>query len=673
MTKSSEKDILLISNEGNQTHFYNDSGIIELSCESNLSFSLDYYWGQENPNGNFLTILSQKTTSNKISVEVNSITDFSIFKCSLYNKNIFLGTASIIIYNSLKKNQLNVISGWDGENVQINKNSIISPIIGTGMIGDNGQFTGITMGTQKTFEEEDKIDYNSGIFGYHNGTRTFFLNSQTGAAIFGSKDSGSIVIDPNENSKQLLMYGSSFWKGDNLTNDGIPIDYNYLTEIDKNDDVINSEKVNTTSNGMLIDFANSCIVFSNGNFIVTPDGILKAKDAVLSGRISSDDSTGSKRVLIDNGSLYIYDASIKKDQNGNDMQNQTGQPIYEILQDNYHKGFSLGAVSSEDNEDRHTVLYSGNPRTGIGIGERFTENSVEDLYTYYECYTNKTNETHGCRHRFSGGRVLIEKGLLVRDNLYLDQNSSIFTSSSLYLDTSSSVYFKIDNSSDPYGLGFRYLNNEEALDLNLEQGLHLGIDTKKLFLCGSSISASSEITVKDSLYLDTGSSVLFKIDNPSDPSDPYAIGLRYLNNEEAQDLNLDQGFHLGVSEKKLCLWGDSITASSAITTTSDRRAKTQIKQLDNRYLQTIKNLNPILFKYKTNNEKIHSGFIAQDVLSIMQKNGISENEWAVVECPKEAGSQYALRYEEFIPALLLYIKSLQKDLNELKKEVEKLK
>lgn len=597
MTKSSEKDVLLIS-KGNQTHFYNDSGIIELSCENNLPFSLDYYWGQENPDGNFLTILPYEATSKEISAEVNSITDFSIFKCSLYNKDIFLGTASITIYNSLKKNQLNVISGWNGENVQINKKSIISPIIGTGMIGKDGQFTGVTMGTQKTFKTEDEIDedeidedeinYNSGIFGYHNGTRTFFLNSQTGAAIFGSKDSGSLVIDP-KNSKQLLMYGSSFWKEDKLTDDGIPKKYNYLIREEKPDKTVNfklnEDLVDNTENGMLIDFANSCIAFGNGNFMVTPAGILKAKDAILSGRISSDDSGETQRVLINEGCFQIYDAEKDKDQQGNDRKNQKGQPIYKpIEQDNQHKGFFLGEVVSGIN--RHTVLYSGGSRTGIGIGEQLMGNSKNELYTYYQCYTNKTNEVHGYRHRFNGGLVFMETGLLVREGLYLDQGSS--------------VLFKTNDSNDPYLIGFRYLDDGEIP-------------------------------------------------------------------------NLEQGLHLGISTKKLCLWGSSISASSAITTTSDRRAKTQIKQLDNRYLQTIKNLNPILFKYKTNNEKTHSGFIAQDVLSIMQENGISENEWAVVECPKETDSQYALRYEEFIPALLLYIKSLQKDLNELKKEVEKLK
>ena len=47
--------------------------------------------------------------------------------------------------------------------------------------------------------------------------------------------------------------------------------------------------------------------------MVTPDGILKAKDAVLSGRISSDAANGSKRVLINEGGLHIYDADTEKD------------------------------------------------------------------------------------------------------------------------------------------------------------------------------------------------------------------------------------------------------------------------------------------------------------------------------------------------------------------------
>lgn len=58
------------------------------------------------------------------------------------------------------------------------------------------------------------------------------------------------------------------------------------------------------------------------------------------------------------------------------------------------------------------------------------------------------------------------------------------------------------------------------------------------------------------------------------------------------------------------------------------------------------------------------GFIAQDVLSALQKCGLSTNDFAGFCDINGDGSHYALAYEQFIPIMWDEIKKLRKALSE---------
>jgi hypothetical protein len=136
----------------------------------------------------------------------------------------------------------------------------------------------------------------------------------------------------------------------------------------------------------------------------------------------------------------------------------------------------------------------------------------------------------------------------------------------------------------------------------------------------------------------------------------------------------------GTSEGK---WS-SVWAINGTIQTSDQRLKEDISNIDERYLRFAKMILPRLFKMKQGTSgRTHAGFIAQEVEAAMQACNISDMEFAgLVKAPvyakklKDANGNeldeydtsseiidytYHLRYEEFIPLIFLWLRSLELD------------
>lgn len=151
------------------------------------------------------------------------------------------------------------INAWDGNSVQIDSNGgfILAPQMGAGVKDNNNRFTGVLMGKVR---EAGKNNYNTGLFGYASGARSFFVNSDNGSAIFGKDSGGQIIIDPG-NTKAML-YSSNFWKPNNYNaQTGLPNSYS--------DSQYNDA-------GMLIDLSTPQIVFKNKMLWLTYDGAIYA-------------------------------------------------------------------------------------------------------------------------------------------------------------------------------------------------------------------------------------------------------------------------------------------------------------------------------------------------------------------------------------------------------------
>ena len=122
---------------------------------------------------------------------------------------------------------------------------------------------------------------------------------------------------------------------------------------------------------------------------------------------------------------------------------------------------------------------------------------------------------------------------------------------------------------------------------------------------------------------------------------------------------------VGNSNLALSLIGSSLTSSSTISVSSDARMKNHIADLPSRSENLFDYLDGKSFFYNGDNSTAKNyGFIAQDVLSALQKCGLSTDDFAGFCDINGDGSQYALAYEQFIPLMWNEIKRLRKALNE---------
>ena len=122
---------------------------------------------------------------------------------------------------------------------------------------------------------------------------------------------------------------------------------------------------------------------------------------------------------------------------------------------------------------------------------------------------------------------------------------------------------------------------------------------------------------------------------------------------------------IGNSTQLLQLIGTAITSTKTITTSSDARMKNHIADLPSKSENLFDYLDGKSFFYNGDNSTAKNyGFIAQDVLSALQKCGLSTDDFAGFCDINGDGSQYALAYEQFIPIMWNEIKRLRKALSE---------
>ena len=122
--------------------------------------------------------------------------------------------------------------------------------------------------------------------------------------------------------------------------------------------------------------------------------------------------------------------------------------------------------------------------------------------------------------------------------------------------------------------------------------------------------------------------------------------------------------YLGGSSHK---WRAIYCATGTIYT-SDRNLKTDITNLDNKYLDLFDRLQPVQYKLLSG-DRIHTGFIAQDIEDSMAEVGLTNMDFGgICKDLKEDSTDeyvYGLRYEEFIAINTAKIKQLEQRINEL--------
>ena len=102
------------------------------------------------------------------------------------------------------------LNDWDGNSISTDKGDIIlAPQVGAGRKTDENGFTGVLMAAVQN--EDGNVEI--GLFGYSNGERSIFLDSQTGNATFGKPGAAQIKIDATSNEGTISSHDYSDKKG----------------------------------------------------------------------------------------------------------------------------------------------------------------------------------------------------------------------------------------------------------------------------------------------------------------------------------------------------------------------------------------------------------------------------------------------------------------------------
>ncbi len=138
------------------------------------------------------------------------------------------------------------------------------------------------------------------------------------------------------------------------------------------------------------------------------------------------------------------------------------------------------------------------------------------------------------------------------------------------------------------------------------------------------------------------------------------------------------GFGKKVSSENLfeCKWPtqflDSVSGPKGFSTSSDRRVKKNIENLNIDIIDKLQSVQYQLIDSKDN--KIHYGFIAQDVIDTLLDSGVDPEMCSIVGTVRNGEEQqYVLTYTEFVPLLVNKCQSLQSEVNQLHQEILELK
>ena len=115
--------------------------------------------------------------------------------------------------------------------------------------------------------------------------------------------------------------------------------------------------------------------------------------------------------------------------------------------------------------------------------------------------------------------------------------------------------------------------------------------------------------------------------------------------------------------------------SSSTAVTSDYNKKNTINPLSYKYDQFFNLLIPVTYKYNEGtSDRLHTGFIAQDVEKALFQSNISTTDFAgfVKQIGEDKKENYYLRYEEFVSLNTWQIQKLKARVSELENKILEL-
>ncbi len=106
-----------------------------------------------------------------------------------------------------------------------------------------------------------------------------------------------------------------------------------------------------------------------------------------------------------------------------------------------------------------------------------------------------------------------------------------------------------------------------------------------------------------------------------------------------------------------------------VTSGSDKRIKHDIKPINEKYIKVFDRLEPVSYRLNDSPEKVHTGFIAQDLLSAMENAGLSENDCAAFDDIHGNKTMLGINYSELIAIQAAKIKQLENKISKLEVKI----
>lgn len=111
--------------------------------------------------------------------------------------------------------------------------------------------------------------------------------------------------------------------------------------------------------------------------------------------------------------------------------------------------------------------------------------------------------------------------------------------------------------------------------------------------------------------------------------------------------------------------------SSGVVNKSDKRLKTDIEDIEDKYIEIADKLKPKTYKYKDDLSKTNTGFIAQDLQSVIEELGIDNESFAPLS--KGDDGYLGINYIQLIPILWAKVQQQDDMIKHLSEEIHKLK
>ena len=139
-------------------------------------------------------------------------------------------------------------------------------------------------------------------------------------------------------------------------------------------------------------------------------------------------------------------------------------------------------------------------------------------------------------------------------------------------------------------------------------------------------------------------------------------------NRETMKIDTSDTFLIGSPSHVTAIRGTSVRLQNATGTvvSSDKRLKTDIREIDPKMITFLLSLSPVQFRAKSNPGALRYGYIAQEVEKTLNSLGLTKEAFAGIEVQD---GEYGLIYEQFIALQSLAIQEMYQKIKKIEKEM----